>query len=180
LILSRENARAARSTDVVGSIDYLFGDVIDPPYEGTRIVAFVTNDVTPNWGGGVARQIAVRKPHVQVAFRKAANEHAETLALGKAIFIRANDTLYYAALIAQHGLGTKDSPRIHYGALEHALKRLARRAADIGASVHMPRIGTGTAGGSWDVIGEMVEKHVAPLADVRVYDLSAGPRRAPG
>ena len=85
-------------------------------------------------------------------------------------------SLLMAHLVAQHGVGPSPAPRIRYGALERCLDKLGDRALTAGASVHMPRIGTGEAGGSWKIVGEIVEdtlcrRHV----EVVVYDLpSAG------
>jgi hypothetical protein len=46
---------------------------------------------------------------------------------------------------------------------------LARRA---GASIHMPRIGSGLAGGSWEVVEEIVEETLCRQGlRVTVYDL---------
>jgi O-acetyl-ADP-ribose deacetylase (regulator of RNase III) len=65
-------------------------------------------------------------------------------------------------------------PRIRYGALEKCLEKLADYALTTGASVHMPRIGTGEAGGSWGIVGEIVEDTLSQRhVDVTVYDLPA-------
>jgi hypothetical protein len=40
--------------------------------------------------------------------------------------------------------------------------------------VHMPRIGTGEAGGTWEIIGEIIEDTLCQRKiDVTVYDLPA-------
>lgn len=155
----------------VEAIIFLRGDAVDPDYEGVRVVAFVTNDATPNWGGGVARQIATKKPDVQVAFRRAVEADRSVLRLGNVSLIRHDESLYYAPIIAQHGYGKSVSPRISYEALAEGLKTLGIRAGELEASVHMPRIGAGASGGQWEVIREMIEEYVAPFAPVRVYDL---------
>jgi Zn-dependent peptidase ImmA (M78 family) len=172
--LARPSDAAA---DEMDPIVYLRGDAVEPAYDGPRIVAFLTNDATPNWGGGFARQIASRKPNVQIAFRAAAAEDRSTLALGNVALFQDSDTLYYAPIVAQAGYGKSDQPRIRYGAIESAFKKLAVRAGDLGASVHMPRIGGGGSGGNWDVVRELIEEYVAPMAPVFVYDLPPRPTR---
>ncbi|MHB8141064.1 MAG: ImmA/IrrE family metallo-endopeptidase [Vulcanimicrobiaceae bacterium] len=159
-------------------IVYLRGDAVDPDFEGVRIVAFVTNDTTPNWGGGIARQIASKKPDVQVAFRAAVQADATTLQLGTVVLLQHSNNLYYAPIVAQHGFGKSEVPRIRYEALAQALKTLGVRAGELGASVHMPRLGAGLSGGRWDVVREMVEEYVSPFAHVRVYDLPSRAKRA--
>jgi hypothetical protein len=49
---------------------------------------------------------------------------------------------------------------------------VAAFARQQGASVHMPRIGAGLAGGKWDVISQIVEDELtAKGIPVTVYDL---------
>ena len=52
------------------------------------------------------------------------------------------------------------------------IKSVAVHATAIGASLHMPRIGCGLAGGSWDVIQPILESIAEPYGlDLYVYDL---------
>jgi len=162
----------------VDPIRYLRGNALEPDCDGVRIVAFLTNDVSPNWGGGFARQVASRNAKVQAAFRSAAQADRNVLALGNVVLIEASPTLYFAPIVAQAGIGSTDQPRIRYGALEEGLRKLGARAAQMGASVHMPRIGDGSSGGNWTVVRELVEEFLSPLADVRVYDLPPRSERA--
>ena len=159
------------------AIVYLRGDAVEPASDGVRVVAFLTNNATPNWGGGFARQVASRKPNVQIAFRAAAAEDASALALGSVALFQDSDSLYYAPVVAQAGFGRSEQPRIRYGAIEAAFKKLGVRAAELGASIHMPRIGGGGSGGNWNVVRELIEEYLAPLAPVRVYDLPPRPGR---
>lgn len=62
---------------------------------------------------------------------------------------------------------------IRYDALAQCLSKLAGQL-EAGTAVHMPRIGCGLAGGSWDQIEPLLEEHLAAVGfDVRVYDLAA-------
>lgn len=52
-----------------------------------------------------------------------------------------------------------------------ALGAVADRAAELGASVHMPRIGCGLAGGKWSRIEPLIEQRLAGRGiPVTVYD----------
>jgi O-acetyl-ADP-ribose deacetylase (regulator of RNase III) len=67
-------------------------------------------------------------------------------------------------------MGSKGAP-VRYEAIDTALGRVADKAAELGASVHMPRIGCGLAGGEWSrveplVIGRLVRRDIV----VTVYD----------
>jgi hypothetical protein len=53
-----------------------------------------------------------------------------------------------------------------------ALEKVGELAKAGGATVHMPRIGTGEAGGSWNIIEDIIrETLVSRSITVMVYDL---------
>jgi len=92
--------------------------------------------------------------------------------LGSVHFARADESTYIASLVGQEGFGPSSTPRIRYAALEKCLERLSEFASTNSASVHMPRLGAGESGGSWDTVQEMVQG--ALISDgipVTVYDL---------
>jgi O-acetyl-ADP-ribose deacetylase (regulator of RNase III) len=64
-----------------------------------------------------------------------------------------------------------NGPPIRYEAVEACLDNVAEKAKDLKASVHMPRIGCGLAGGKWEIIEPIIEKTllVRGIASV-VYD----------
>jgi O-acetyl-ADP-ribose deacetylase (regulator of RNase III) len=68
-------------------------------------------------------------------------------------FVEVEPHLFVANMIAQHGVRpTAAGPPIRYDALEQCLDTVASRATAVHASVHMPRIGAGLAGGDWERI----------------------------
>jgi hypothetical protein len=76
-----------------------------------------------------------------------------------------------ASMIAQRGYGPSVKPRIRYGALQQCLENVVD-ACKPGVSIHMPRIGTGAAGGSWPLIEAIiVDKLLAVGLPVIVYDI---------
>ena len=82
-----------------------------------------------------------------------------------------------ANMIGQHGIkkGANGQP-IRYEALRDCLKTVAERARATGASVHMPRIGCGLAGGDWYRVEEIITSTlVASGVEVTVYDLPGAP-----
>jgi O-acetyl-ADP-ribose deacetylase (regulator of RNase III) len=61
---------------------------------------------------------------------------------------------------------------VRYEAIDTALGALAGKAVELGASVHMPRIGCGLAGGSWARVEPLVVERLAKRGiRVTVYDL---------
>jgi O-acetyl-ADP-ribose deacetylase (regulator of RNase III) len=74
-------------------------------------------------------------------------------------------------MLAQHAYRTPDNPvPLRYDALETALSSLAHFAAAHNATVHMPRIGAGLAGGDWERIAALIERHLDER-EVTVYSL---------
>ena len=81
-----------------------------------------------------------------------------------------------ANLIGQHGVGTRTSksPPVRYEAIREGLVKIAAYALAQGASVHMPRIGCGLAGGAWTRVEPLIaETLLAADLDVTVYDFAS-------
>lgn len=59
-----------------------------------------------------------------------------------------------------------------HDALRTCLAKVARKALETNASVHMPRIGCGLAGGKWEAVEPIIrEELVSKGVSVIVYDL---------
>jgi O-acetyl-ADP-ribose deacetylase (regulator of RNase III) len=161
---------------------YLRGDALEPRGDSTRIVAQVVNDATPNWGGrGFAFAVRSRFPSVQTDFQRWVRANRRNLELGKVRLAQATEALYVFSMVAQGGYGPHGASRLRYSALQSGLGSLAKTALQLGASVHMPRIGTGYAGGSWDIISELIEQEISSRGiAVTVYDLPTSTGSAPG
>jgi O-acetyl-ADP-ribose deacetylase (regulator of RNase III) len=154
-------------------IDYLWGDALKPRGKGHQIIAHIVNDKTPNWGGfGFARAVKKRFPSVQSDFQQWVNSDPENLSLGRIHLSEVAQDLDVVSMIAQHGYGPSRKPRIRYSVLKNCLRRLAEIAVERRASVHMPRIGSGQAGGKWPIIAELIDEALIQRGiDVTVYSL---------
>ena len=148
------------------------GDVLRPLGEERKIICQLVNDKATKWGGGIARKMARRFPEAEKCFSKAVIGLPRKERLGEVIFSPADDRTVIASLIAQEGFGQSLFPRIRYAALAECFKRVTRHASETTASIHMPKIGTGAAGGDWSTIEEMLDD-VMVRADlsVTVYEL---------
>ena len=95
------------------------------------------------------------------------------LRLGNVHSFAIRPDLMLVSLVAQHGFRTASAgPRLRYSALFSALEKVGELAKAGGATVHMPRIGTGEAGGSWNIIEDIIrETLVSRSITVMVYDL---------
>jgi O-acetyl-ADP-ribose deacetylase (regulator of RNase III) len=158
---------------VPNPIEFIFGDATNPRGDGPRILVQIVTDGAVIWGGG-GFAAAVRRawPHAQEEFRQWVAGSREHLSLGRVHFATPRDGVQVASIIAQHGYALSARPKVRYNALRQGLQEVAKVAQENGASVHMPRIGTGLAGGSWDVVEELVWDTVGRSDQhVTVYDL---------
>jgi hypothetical protein len=92
--------------------------------------------------------------------------------LGEVHFCQVAENIEVASMVCQHGYGASSGPRLRYAALETALNTVAEHTKVVDASVHLPRIGCGQAGGSWSLVQELISTCLGGLnAPVTVYDL---------
>jgi len=152
-------------------LSYVVGDVIRPRGDGTRILAHVCNDAN-GYGAGVALAIARRWPEAKSAYH-AWHAKGENFALGMVQLVRLSDGIIVANMIAQHGYAYAGNPAIQYPALHMCLSKVAKRAEELGAAIHIPRLGCGLAGGTWDKVEPIIMETMNDL-DVTVYDLPEG------
>lgn len=160
-------------------LTYRTGDATDPDGPEPKIICHVCNDVGA-WGRGFVLALSRRWPEPERSYRRwwGAYDRAH-LPLGEVQLVEAAPRLWVANMIAQHGIhGTDGRPPIRYDALARCLRRVREHALELGAGVHMPRIGTGLAGGDWSrVSAVVVEEICAHDVPVTVYDLPATPSR---
>lgn len=154
-------------------INYLWGDALKPRGRGCQIIAHIVNDKTPNWGGsGFARAVTSRLPSLQSDFQQWVGSNPENLSLGRVRLAEVAQDLGVVSMIAQHGYGPSRKPRIRYGVLKNCLERLAEIAIERRATIHMPRIGSGQAGGKWPIIAELIDEALIQRGiDVTIYSL---------
>lgn len=154
-------------------IQYIHGSATRPRGDGARLVVHVVNDKTANWGGGgFASAVRTEWPTVQEDFRDWSVHSRASFRLGGVRVSRVDKSLSVASIVAQHGYGPSPAARLRYAALYQGLAKVAQIARDSGASVHMPRIGTGQAGGSWAIVQELIEETLGKSGiPVMVYDL---------
>jgi Zn-dependent peptidase ImmA (M78 family)/O-acetyl-ADP-ribose deacetylase (regulator of RNase III) len=157
---------------VAESLTVLNGDASEPFGAEPKLLLQVVNDQAMVWGGGFAKQARKKWPHAQTHYREWAYGR-RNLKLGNMHSVSVREDLTLVSLVAQHGFGGAGSgPKIRYGALFSALEKVAELASAQRATVHMPRIGTGEAGGNWNIIEGIVrETLISRGIKVTIYDL---------
>ncbi len=152
---------------------YTTGDATQPTGTGPRIIVQVCNH-DGGWGRGFVVALSRRWPQPEKQYREwAAGNTDIPFAPGQVQFVPVEEQLWVANMIGQHGIRAHDGiPPVRYDAIRDGLKTVASFAAGHHASVHMPRIGAGLAGGSWETISAIIhEELVGRDIPVTVYDL---------
>lgn len=151
------------------TITYEFGDATQPYGSGNRIIAQLVNDAAA-LGRGFGRAMSERWPE-SARVLKAWKASGEDFKLGSSKLTLLGDGVYVFQMVAQKGVVSKRTAGIRYSSLRRCLTNLANSARELSASVHMPRIGAGQAGGDWSIIeGLISEELVQRCIAVTVYD----------
>lgn len=154
-------------------IHYLEGDATDIDVVGEKMICHVCNDIG-GWGKGFVVAISDRWSEPEADFRHwHSDKNDNDFALGSVQFVQVEADVQVVNMIAQHGIrkGKQNTSPIRYGALSKCLREVAKVAEQRKASIHMPRIGCGLAGGKWDMIEPIIEKSLLSK-DVKtiIYD----------
>ena len=147
-ILDRE--RCGRGVRAMASIRYLKGDATCPQAKGVKIVCHVCNDIG-GWGKGFVLAVSQRweRARGRVPGLARARARPAGFALGAVQFVQVETYIWVANMLGQRGMKRGSSgPPIRYDALATCLALAAAKATELGASVHMPRIGCGLAAGT--------------------------------
>jgi O-acetyl-ADP-ribose deacetylase (regulator of RNase III) len=157
-------------------IHYVKGDATEPIGEGHKLIVHICNDIGA-WGAGFTAALDVKWSQVGFRYKSwCANldGYSPPMNLGDVQFVSVDKRMDIANMIAQNGLRSKYNPTpIDYDALKECLKRVcdyySLRFTWL-PTIHMPRIGTGLAGGKWELIEPIIQEELADF-DVYVYDL---------
>ncbi|WP_328844173.1 Appr-1-p processing protein [Streptomyces sp. NBC_00258] len=156
----------------MSEITYVRGDATTPLGKGVKLIAHVCNDIG-GWGKGFVLALSNRWPEPEAAYRRWHRERAgNDFALGATQLVKVDRYMWVANMIGQRGTktGSKGVP-VRYEAIDTALALLADKALELDASVHMPRIGCGLAGGKWSRVEPLITERLTTRGiQVSVYD----------
>jgi O-acetyl-ADP-ribose deacetylase (regulator of RNase III) len=157
-------------------IRYTTGDAARPVGTGPKIIAHICND-QGGWGRGFVLALSRWDDGPERAYRRWFSQQGlKDFYLGAVEYVPygpKDDETYVANMIAQRGIRSPGQDRaVDYLALDCALQQVGARASHLNASVHMPRIGCGLGGGTWDEIEPIIQATLVTRGiDVTVYDL---------
>lgn len=159
------------------AVEHVIGDATRPVGGGRKIIAHVANDKTGRWGRGFGLALTRAFGGIRDDFLGWSKDN---LRLGNAHTFDAGGGLAVFSMVAQKGLPDPPRRTVRYAHLAACLDELAGLSSRTGASVHMPLIGTGYAGGSWDVVRDLLNRHLVRRGvRVTVYSLPGSRRPAP-
>jgi O-acetyl-ADP-ribose deacetylase (regulator of RNase III) len=148
-------------------LNYIKGDATNPLSKGVKIIAHIVND-EGKWGKGFVMAVSKKWPNVR---RWYLDWYNEGFNLGDVQFVQATPHIIIANMAGQKGVKTgSKGPPIRYDSVEQCLEKVADKAKELGASVHMPRIGCGLAGGNWNKIENIIQKTLSDI-DTYIYNV---------
>jgi O-acetyl-ADP-ribose deacetylase (regulator of RNase III) len=157
----------------MAAVNYIIGDATNPKIDGNKIIVHVCNDIG-GWGKGFVMAISKRWKTPENKYREWFKSQ-DNFSLGQTQFVKVEDDLWIANVIGQHKINKDENgnPPIRYDAIAKGLDTVTKFAQDNKATVHMPRIGCGLAGGTWDKIEPLIQKSLLDKGiETYVYDFN--------
>lgn len=174
-------------------INFVNGDATNMNYNGTKILVHVCNDIGA-WGAGFVLAISkkwkepekeYKKWHKEKFFNdneilkgqriKEDNSSSEnSFKLGNVQFVKVENDIWVGNMIGQRDIrrGIAGIPPVRYPAIRMCLERVANFATINNATVHMPKIGCGLAGGQWNIVEEIInETLISNNINTFVYEI---------
>jgi len=158
----------------MNKINYVTGDATNPQSDGFKVIVHVCNNIGA-WGAGFVMALSKKWDQPEREYREM--NHRD---LGMIDLVQVQDDIAICNLIGQEGTikrnVTRNLPPVRYVAIEKGLQELVAinsyRHPNDKLSVHMPRIGSGLAGGNWKIIETIIEETLCAAGiEVTVYDL---------
>lgn len=152
-------------------IIYMKGDATTPSIQGNKIIAHICNDIGA-WGKGFVLAVSKRWSEPENEYKKWYKD-GTNFELGEVQFIQVSVDIYVANMIGQRDIRRgKSGQPIRYEAVDKCLEKVGEKAIELAASIHMPRIGCGLAGGKWEEIEKLINRNISSKGiAVYVYDI---------
>jgi O-acetyl-ADP-ribose deacetylase (regulator of RNase III) len=154
------------------TIEYLKGDATNPIIGGNKIIVHVCNDIG-GWGRGFVLALSNKWSQPESNYRRWYKSEKK-FHLGQTQIVQVERDTWVGNMIAQRDtkLGSDGTPPIRYEAVGACLSEISSFALENKATVHMPRIGCGLAGGKWENIEPLIISNlIFNNVPVIVYDL---------
>lgn len=151
------------------NLTFVTADLLTDIGEGPIIFAHVVSDSVRGWSRfGVAGSLGKAFPDFAGAYRAWTLSDSAHLTLGNVHFVERviqGRSVTVASIVAQAGFGRASHDRLQYDALDTAFQKICQEAKKQSATVHVPRLGAGQAGGRWDRVEDLL------LADLTRHEV---------
>ncbi len=157
----------------MAKVNYIIGDATNPQTKGNKIIVHICNDIG-GWGKGFVMAISKRWEQPEQQYRQWFKSN-DNFSLGQVQFVQVEEELWVANLIGQHKINKDENGNapIRYEAILLGLEKVGQFAIDKNATVHMPRIGCGLAGGTWDKVEPLINNSLLQKEiETYVYDFN--------
>lgn len=155
----------------MADIIYTKGDATNPISDGNKLIVHICNDIG-KWGKGFVMAISKRWPNPEKSYKQWYKSQKD-FELGNIQAVQVENDTWVINMIGQHKINKDENGNapIRYNAVAAALDKVKEFAMKHNASVHMPRIGCGLAGGKWENIEPLIiNTFVQNNIQVNVYD----------
>lgn len=134
---------------------YMKGDATNPKGEGNKIIIHVCNNIG-KWGAGFVLAISKKWKKPEKIYRD-----TKKYILGDIQIVQVKEDIYVINMIAQKGIRILNNKiPLDYFALNECLKKVNKFAIEKNATIHMPKIGAGLAGGDWKIIESIINYNI--------------------
>lgn len=151
-------------------INYVVGDATYPLGDDMKHIVHICND-SGYWANWFVNALSKRWPEPKVDYLEwhRNNFASPPMKLGEIQVVDVDAQICVVNMIAQRGVFWGTKPPIRYDALRECLLKVAALNVE---SIHMPRIGCGLAGGSWDKIEAVINSVDFNATEIFCYDLT--------
>lgn len=156
----------------MNNIIYKKGDATAPIGDENKIIIHICNDIG-GWGKGFVLALSKRWKKTESAYRDWFSKRGTNdFELGAIQLVQVEEDLFVINMIGQHKIKASNNVKpIRYDAVLSCLEKVKDEALKLDASVHMPRIGCGLAGGKWEKIEPIINQTlIANNIATYVYD----------
>jgi O-acetyl-ADP-ribose deacetylase (regulator of RNase III) len=161
-------------------INYIIGDATNPQGPGNKIIVHCCNNIG-GWGRGFVVALSKKWKEPEANYREWYNKKewtqdcpngTETIRfeLGEVQFVDVDHLTKVANLIGQKGIAFgPEGPPVRYEEIKKGFLKIKNYILNTKstANIHMPRIGCGLAGGSWQKIYDII-KEVFEDTDIQI------------
>jgi O-acetyl-ADP-ribose deacetylase (regulator of RNase III) len=131
------------------------------PISTRVVIVHVCNNVGA-WGAGFVIPLGKRYPEARESYYKMHKEYETILGAVQFVNVEPEHDVYVANLIGQDNIRyVQNIPPVRYEAIREGLKKVREFCIEKGLQVQMPKIGSGLAGGNWEIISDIIQSELS-------------------